>query len=137
ETVRAASTIEVDLHLAVPPELTTRCTAEELEHLIYGLTLDAASAQAGDAGPAPGGSANGSSPGSSGSIDLFVRERTIEGQAWLEIVRGASVELAGERFDLQAVEAIVAKNGGEMAHSERRGGGTELVVALPVVSPPA
>src|ERR1043166_3859317 len=109
ETVRAASTIAVDLHLAVPPELTTRCTAEELEHLIYGLTLDAAGAQAGDAGPAPAGSAAeataestlGSTAGSpAGSIDLFVRERTIDGQPWLEIVRGAEGELAGERFDL-------------------------------------
>ena len=127
ETVRAASTIAVDLHLAVPPELTTRCSAEELEHLIYGLTLDAAAAEDGEA---PGTASNGAAPR---PIELFVRERTIDRKPWLEIVRGARVDLAGERFDLQAVEAIAAKNGGELAHSERRGGGTELVVALPVV----
>jgi hypothetical protein len=123
ETVRAASTIAVDLHLAVPPELTTRCSAEELAHLIYGLTLDAATTEeeaAGGAAPGP--------------IELFVRERTIDGRPWLEIVRGARVELGGEHFDLQAVEAIAVKNGGELAHSERRGGGTELVVALPTVA---
>jgi hypothetical protein len=120
ETVRAASTIEVDLHLAVAPEVATRCSAEELAHVIYGLTLDAATAEteAGDALQA---------------IELFVRERMIDGKPWLEIVRGARVELAGEHFDLQAVEAIAVKNGGELGHSERRGGGTELVVALPVV----
>ena len=49
ETVRAASTIEVDLHLAVDSEVTTRCSAEELTHVIYGLTLDAATSGAGDA----------------------------------------------------------------------------------------
>lgn len=120
ETVRSASTIEVDLHLAITPEVTTRCSAEELAHVIYGLTLDAATAEAEAGGPPQ-------------AIELFVRERTIEGRPWLEIVRGTRVELAGEHFDLQAVEAIAVKNGGELAHSERRGGGTELVVALPVV----
>jgi signal transduction histidine kinase len=121
ETVRAASTIAVDLHLAVAPELATRCSAEELEHLIYGLALDVASAEAA------------AESGEASPVELFVRERTIDGKSWLEIVRGVRVELAGEHFDLQAVEAIAHKNGGELAHSERRGGGTELVVALPVV----
>ncbi|HEY0192893.1 MAG TPA: hypothetical protein VGC42_17375, partial [Kofleriaceae bacterium] len=44
DAVRAASTIAVDLHLTVEPGVTTRCSAEELEHLIYGLTLDAVAA---------------------------------------------------------------------------------------------
>jgi len=122
ETVRAVSTIAVDLHLAVGPEVATRCSEEELAHVIYGLTLDVATAEAAAAPEVPG------------SIELFVRERTIDGKPWLEIVRGARVELGGEHFDLQAVEAIAVKNGGELAHSERRGGGTELVVALPVVT---
>ena len=122
EVVRDASTIAVDLHLAVQPGLATRCSAEELEHLIYGLMLDAATAEAEAAADDP-----------QMPIELYVRERTIDGKPWLEIVRGAPVELASEHFDLRAVEAIVAKNGGELAHSERRGGGTELVVALPVV----
>jgi hypothetical protein len=125
ETVRAASTIAVDLHLAVAPEVATRCSAEELAHMIYGLTLDAATAEAEAAATEAAGAAS--------AIELFVRERTIDGRPWLEIVRGAGVELAGEHFDLQAVEAIAVKNGGELGFSERRGGGSELVVALPVV----
>jgi len=129
ETVRAASTIEVDLHLAVASGLTTRCSAEELEHVIYGLTLDAAAAEAeATAAADPALAEVAPRP-----IELFIRERTIDGKPWLEIVRGVRVELAGERFDLQAVDAIAVKNGGELAYSERRGGGTELVVALPVV----
>jgi hypothetical protein len=122
ETVRAASTIAVDLHLTVSAEITTRCTAEELEHLIYGLTLDAVAAAEelpADGEPTP--------------IELFIRERTIDGKPWLEIVRGARAVLEGEHFDLLAVEEIAIKNGGELARSERRGGGTELVVALPLV----
>lgn len=132
EAVRAAQAIAIDLHLAVRPEVTTRCSAEELEHLIYGLALDAAAAPAPDA-VAPGPPGSPGSPEPPGSIELFVRERAIDGKPWLEIVRGARVELTGEHFDLKAVEAIAVKNGGELAHSERRGGGTELVVALPVV----
>jgi signal transduction histidine kinase len=116
--VRAASTIPVDLHLTVSADVTTRCSAPELEHLIYGLALDAVA-----------------EPERTGAqIELFVRERTIEGVPWLEIVRGTAGE-GGEHFDLRAVEAIAVKNGGELAHSERRGGGTEVVVALPVVLP--
>ena len=134
DTVRAASTIAVDIHLAVRPEVTTRCSAEELAHVIYGLTLDAATAEA-DAAAEAAEAAEAGAPGPApGAIELFVRDRTIDGKRWLEIVRGTGVELAGERFDLQAVEAIAIKNGGELAHSERRGGGTELVVALPVVA---
>ncbi|HMG22203.1 MAG TPA: hypothetical protein VK607_12820 [Kofleriaceae bacterium] len=131
DTVRAASTIAVDLHLAVQPEVTTRCSAEELAHVIYGLTLDAATAEADAVAEAGAAGTPGPAPG---AIELFVRDRTIDGKRWLEIVRGAGVDLAGERFDLQAVEAIARKNGGELAYSERRGGGTELVVALPLVA---
>jgi len=144
ETVRAASTIEVDLHLAIDPEVATRCSGEELTHVIYGLTLDAATTEDGGGAPRgiersetgggdPDGSAGGAGGGAPRGIELFIRERMIDGRPWLEIVRGARVELAGEHFDLQAVEAIAVKNGGELGHSERRGGGTELVVALPVV----
>jgi signal transduction histidine kinase len=122
ETVRAASTIAVDLHLTVAPDIATRCSAAELEHLIFGLTLDAV-AEAEAERP----------PGDPGPIELFVRERTIDGKPWLEIVRGGRVALDGEHFDLRAVEAIAEKRGGELAQSERRGGGTELVVALPLV----
>lgn len=126
ETVRAASTIAVDLHLAVAPDVTTRCSSAELEHLIFGLTLDAVA----EAEQLPPGEPT-------MPIELFVRERTIDGRPWLEIVRGARVAEGGEHFDLRAVEAIAVKNGGELAQSERRGGGTELVVALPLVPLPA
>jgi hypothetical protein len=122
EVVRAASTIAVDLHLTVSPDATTRCTADELAHLIYGVTLDAVSETT-----QPDETATPS------AIELFIRERTIDGKPWLEIVRGARVALDGEHFDLRAVEAIAIKRGGELAQSERRGGGTELVVALPLV----
>jgi len=125
ETVRAASTIAVDLHLTVHAEVTTRCSAAELEHVIFGLTLDAVAVDPDEPPlteePSP--------------IELFVRERLIDGKPWLEIVRGARAALSGEHFDLRAVEAIAIKNGGELARSERRGGGTELVVALPVIVP--
>jgi hypothetical protein len=136
ETVRAASTIAVDLHLAVQPEVTTRCSEEELAHVIYGLTLDVATTEASRVTDPRTPAVRPESeavPDVPSPIELFVRERTIDGKPWLEIVRGARVELGGVHFDLQAVEAIAAKNGGELAHSERRGGGTELVVALPVV----
>jgi len=122
EVVRAASTIAVDLHLTISPDATTRCTADELAHVIYGVTLDAVSETAQtEQTVAPS------------AIELFIRERTIDGKPWLEIVRGARVALDGEHFDLRAVEAIAIKNGGELAQSERRGGGSELVVALPLV----
>jgi hypothetical protein len=114
--VREASALAVELQLSVEPGVTTRCQAAELEHLIYGLALDAE--VSGDAAP----------------IELFVRARTIERQPWLEIVRGPRAPVDGERFDLRAVEAIATKNGGELAHSERRDGTAEIVVALPIVA---
>src|SRR5262245_2607483 len=125
ETVRAATTIEVDLHLTVQPDVTTRCSTVELEHVIYGLALDAVAVDDDPQG------------GPTTPIELFVRERTIDGKPWLEIVRGVPGGLSGEGFDLRAVETIAKKNGGELARSERRGGGTELVVALPLVAQPA
>lgn len=144
-SVRSASTIPVDLHLTVRSEITTRCTASELEHLVYGLVLDAAPGETADPPSRPGAfdtpsahatRRDGPSPSPSpGPIELFVRERTIDGKPWLEIVRGARVMIDGEHFDLRAVEAIAVKNGGELAQSERRGGGTEVVVALPLVEP--
>lgn len=106
--------IRVAAHVEAPPEAATRCTAEELEHLVIGLGLDAL-----DAGAV--------------EIELFVRERAIGGAPWIEIVRGSAAAGSGERFELRVVEAIAARAGGELATSERRGGGQELVVALPIV----
>lgn len=106
--------IRVGAHVEAPPDAATRCTAEELEHLVIGLALDAL-----DAGAV--------------EIAVFVRERAIAGARWLEIVCGSAAVSGGERFELRAVEAIAARAGGEVASSERRGGGHELVVALPIV----
>ena len=129
-TVRAASPIAVDLQLTARAEVATRCSAAELAHLIYGLVLDAVADDA-VAGQAP-------APAARGPIELVIRERTIEGKPWLEIVRSARTvspaDADAEHFDLRAVEAIAVKNGGELGQSELRAGGTELVVALPIVA---
>ena len=109
--LRAA--IDVDIHLAPPAETATRCTAAELEHILIGLALDVADDPA--------------------RVDLFVRERAIDNQPWIEIVRSSSFVPEGDRFELRAVEAIANRAGGELAASDRRGGGEELVVALPVI----
>lgn len=105
--------VEVDLHLAVSADTATALTAEQLEHLVIGLALDAADAP---------------------RIELFVRDRTIDNRAWVEIVRGAEVTADGDSFELRAVELLTKLGGGELASSERRGGGTELVVALPALA---
>jgi hypothetical protein len=92
----------------------TTLDAAALEHLIIGLVLDA---------------------GPTAWIELTVRERAMSGAPWIEIMRGlaSTSDGSGDGFDLKLVEAIVSRAGGEVATSERRGGGTELVVALPVV----
>lgn len=105
--------IDVDIHLATPPDTATRCNAAELEHILIGLALDTADDPS--------------------RIELTVRERAIDGKPWIEIVRSSAYVPAGDRFELRAVEAIVQRAGGEVATSDRRGGGEELVVALPVV----
>jgi hypothetical protein len=105
--------VEVDLHLAVSADTATALTAEQLEHLVIGLALDAVDAP---------------------RIELFVRDRTIDGNAWVEIVRGAEVPAGTDGFDLRSIEVLAHTAGGELSSSERRGGGTELVVALPAVS---
>jgi len=107
----------LDVRLSAPAGAVTRCTAEELEHLLIGLVLDVA-----DAEPA------------ARPIRLLVRERQIDGAPWIEIVRGADTAPGGDRFELRVVEAIARRAGGELATSEARDGGEELVVALPEVA---
>ncbi len=108
-TLREVATLEV--HVEVSTDTATRCTAEELEHLLIGVVLDA--------------------------IDqptvLTVRERKVEGKPWIEIVRGTKREAVGDGFELRSVTAIATRSGGELATSERRGGGAELIVSLPIV----
>lgn len=105
--------VDVEAHLAVAADTATALSGPELEHLVIGLALDAADA-----------------PG----IELYVRDRVIGGKPWVELVRGAEVAEDGDHFDLRAVEQLVQRVGGELARSERRGGGSELVVALPVIA---
>jgi signal transduction histidine kinase len=107
--------IPIDLHLAIDADTASALSADELAYLVFGLALDAAA---------------------SPRIELFVRDRIIDDVRWIEIVRGADVPAAeGEpSFDLRSVELVVARAGGELSCSERRGGGSELVVALPAIS---
>jgi signal transduction histidine kinase len=108
----------VDVQVSAPAEAATRCTAEELEHLVLGLVLDLA-----DERP------------SAAPIRLVVREREIEGAPWIEFVRVSDAAAPhGERFELRVVETIARRAGGELTTSEGRGGGEELVVALPEVA---
>ncbi len=101
----------LEVHVDVSMETATRCSTAELEHLLIGLVLDAIDQR----------------------IALTIRERTIEGRPFVEIVRATSREPDNDRYELKAVNAIAARNGGEVATSERRGGGVERVVALPMV----
>jgi hypothetical protein len=103
--------LDLDVHLATPPDTATRLTAEELEHLLIGLALEVAHQR----------------------VELTVRERTIDKAPWIEIVRGTPPDSASDAFERRAVEAIAQRAGGEVATAERRDGGEELVVALPVV----
>jgi hypothetical protein len=109
-TLREVASIEV--HVDVSTDTATRCTARELEHLLIGLVLDAVDQR----------------------LVLTVRERDIEGKAFVEIVRGAAVDPDNDGHELLAVTALATRNGGEIATSERSGGGTELIVSLPIVS---
>lgn len=104
--------IEVDAHLAISHDTATALTGAQLAHLLIGLALDAVEAP---------------------RMELFVRERQIDGKSWVEIVRGAEVPTGGDHFDLRVVEQLTKRVGGELSSSERRGGGTELVVALPAI----
>ena len=98
------------LDLAIKPDTVTRCTTEELEHLILGLVLDVVDQD----------------------FELTIRERQIDGRRWVELVRGSATIPAGDRLELRIVDAIAHRGGGELAMSDRRGGGIEVVVALPV-----
>lgn len=104
--------IAIDDHLAVSAATVTACSAEDIEALVIGLILDAEDAP---------------------RIELCVRDRTINGKPWVEIVRGTDVHREGDGFELRSVESIAQRAGGELATSERRGGGSEVIVALPAI----
>jgi hypothetical protein len=100
-----------EVHVDLSTATATRCSAEELEHLLIGLVLDALDQR----------------------MAVTVRERTIEGTPHVEVVRGTSKEPDGDGHELRTVTAIVERNGGELATSERRGGGIELILSLPII----
>jgi hypothetical protein len=102
---------ELGVDWSLHADAATTLDAAALEHLMIGLVLDA--------GAAPW-------------IELTVRERAMSGAPWIEIMRGTA-DTTGDGFDLKLVEVIVSRAGGEMATSERRGGGTELILSLPVL----
>jgi hypothetical protein len=110
DALREVATFE--LHVDVASDTATRCATKDLEHLLIGLVLDAIDQR----------------------MALTIRERRIEGKPYVEIVRATAVEPPSDGHELRTVTAIVTRNGGEVATSERRGGGVELIVALPVIS---
>jgi hypothetical protein len=120
EAVRAAvasleGAASVRARIEARPEAITRCTAEEIDHLVLGLVLDVAETR-----------------GSEPPVELLVRERVISGAPWIEIVRGVEAVPASDRFELRVVEALAHRAGGELLRSEQRGG-EEVIVALPQV----
>ena len=102
---------DVDAHLAIDPDTATALAYDELEHLVIGMVLDVADAP---------------------RVELYARERVIGDERWVELVCGVSTPINGDHFDLRSVEVLAKHAGGELARSDRRGGGGELVVALPV-----
>ncbi len=110
DALRAA--VVIDAQLALARTTTTALDEEALAHLLVGLALDAADAP---------------------RIELLVHDRTIAGAPWLELVRGTDVPAAGDGFELRTVELLAHRIGGEVARSDRRGGGAALVVALPAL----
>lgn len=109
-TLREVASLEV--HVDVSTDTATRCSTAELEHLLIGLVLDAIGQR----------------------MALTIRERPIEGKPFVEIVRATAREPEGDGYELKSVHAIAARNGGEVASSDRRGGGVELIVSLPIVA---
>jgi hypothetical protein len=110
-TLRAVHALEI--HVTVDSKTTTACTEAELEHLLIGLVLDAIDEPA---------------------ITIQLRERVIDDQPWIEILRTTRSPATGDGFELRAVTAIAARAGGELATSDTRDGDSELVIALPVVT---
>jgi hypothetical protein len=131
--LRGAIEVGIEARIDAPRDAATRCTAEELAHLVIGLVLDADDAMAAEAAEAAGAAE--AAEAAAGVVKLEVRERVIAGVPWIELVRGCKVAPAdGDRFELRVVEAIAERAGGELATSERRGGGEEVIVALPRVA---
>jgi hypothetical protein len=108
DAVRAVSS-ELAVTSRLDVDVATALTDEELQQLVIGLALDAAAGAS--------------------TVELLVRQRRIEGAPWIELVCGFDCD-AGE---LPVIRAIVERGNGELTVSPRRGGGTEVVVAVPVI----
>ncbi len=124
--------IALDARVEAPPAAATRATAEELEHLVIALVLDAADAET----PAPGRAPQ-SRPESRPEcrpVTLEVRERERAGAPWIELVRASRAVPGGDRFELRVARAIAERAGGELSTAARPGGGEEVIVAMPEVA---
>lgn len=107
-----AEAVDIGVDYAIDVDAATALDEPAVAHLAIGLVLDAADAP---------------------WIELTVRDRTVDGAPWIELVRGTATTVAGDHFDLRLVETLAGRIGGELRHTERAGGGVELVVALPMV----
>jgi len=105
--------VDIGVDYAIDVDAATALDEVSLAHLAIGLVLDALDAR---------------------WIELTVRDREINGAPWIELVRGTEDVVEGDHFDLRLVEALATRVHGDVAQSERRGGGLELVVALPAVA---
>jgi hypothetical protein len=101
-----AADLELDAAIEVEPGVRTPLAVEALEVVVCRMLLDI------EAGP----------------IQLLVRERVIEGNRWLELIRTSAAAPASD-----AIAALVEGAGGEVSESETRTGAIELVVALPIL----
>ena len=65
------------------------------------------------------------------AIELLVRARAIDGRACVELVCGPLDE---HGLGIQLAAALAARSGGDAAVAERRGGGHEVAIAIPVIA---
>ncbi len=118
ELVRPALGVTVDVRdELLASTATSMLDADELETIVIAMLLDAHDAR---------------------TLELILRERTIEGAPWVELIRcdDRASELVLEPPSLLGIVDQLARAGsGELSHSHARSG-HELVVALPQTYPP-
>lgn len=120
DLARAAIPVQIELRIDLDDSVQTYAAGDELEALVVAALLDVASAT---------------------RVNLLVRERTIQGKRWVELLRLddrhhlADGDLAGmfEPHSLLHVVAGVAKLAGGEASLAPGRGGLELAIELPVV----
>lgn len=123
DLARPALSSAIELRIDLDDTVHTHSTGEELETMVVAAMLDASAAP---------------------RISIVVRERVIQGQRWVEILRGddryqlVDGELAHmfEAHSLLHVVTTTAKQaGGEVSLAPGRGG-LELAIELPIVARP-